>query len=116
MHVSRLFFICVFSTFQVLADQAVWAVCGRAAAVIDMSTSKKQTIVVEVMPLVGGHLLLPKIRLSKYIPAEATASNTESIKPGTIKTCILYFLAVITVILKIENFLYILLFYTFYLD
>ena len=23
--------------FQVLADQAVWAVCGRAAAVVDMT-------------------------------------------------------------------------------
>ena len=47
----------------------MWAVCGRAAAVIDMSASSKQTLVVEVMPLVGGHLRLPKVRISKYIPA-----------------------------------------------
>ncbi len=40
--------------------------CGRAAAVVDMSSSARQTIVVEVMPLVGGHLRLPKVRVSKY--------------------------------------------------
>jgi len=59
--------------FQVLADQAVWAVCGRVAGVINMESSKKQTLVVEVMPLLGGHLALPRVRLSKYIPA---ASNS----------------------------------------
>lgn len=56
---------------QVLADQAVWAVCGRAAAVIDMGVSAKTTLTVEVMPLVGGHLQLPKVRISKYIPANS---------------------------------------------
>ena len=53
-----------------LADQAVWAVCGRAAAVIDTASASKQTLVVEVMPLVGGHLRLPKVRISKYIAAD----------------------------------------------
>ena len=42
--------------------------CGQAAGVIDMETAKKQTLLVEVMPLTGGHLALPKVRLSKYIP------------------------------------------------
>ena len=41
------------------------------AGVINMDGSKKQTLVVEVMPLVGGHLALPRVRLSKYIPATA---------------------------------------------
>ena len=35
-----------------------------------METARKQTVVVEVMALVGGHLPLPKVKLSKYIPAE----------------------------------------------
>lgn len=50
-----------------LGDQAIWAVCGRAAAVVDMSSSSRQTLTVEVMPLVGGHLRLPKVRVSKYV-------------------------------------------------
>jgi len=54
--------------YEVLADQGLWAVCGQAAGVIDMETAKKQTLLVEVMPLTGGHLALPKVRLSKYIP------------------------------------------------
>ena len=53
-----------------LTDQAEWAVCGRSAGVVNMDTAKKQTVVVEVMALVGGHLLLPKVKLSKYIPAD----------------------------------------------
>ena len=49
---------------QVIADQAVWAVCGRQGAVVTLAAAR-QNIVVEVMPLVGGHLPLPSIRLSK---------------------------------------------------
>ena len=30
----------------------------------------RQNIIVDVMPLTGGHLPLPTVRLSKYIPAE----------------------------------------------
>ena len=40
-----------------------------------MDTAKKQTVVVEVMALVGGHLLLPKVKLSKYIPADYHTSH-----------------------------------------
>jgi len=64
-------------SFQVLADQAVWAVCGRAAAVIDATAVSNedgggaQEVRVEVMPLVGGHLRLPKVRISRYISATA---------------------------------------------
>ena len=43
-----------------------------------MDTAKKQTVVVEVMALVGGHLLLPKVKLSKYIPAEPHTSVKRS--------------------------------------
>ena len=69
--------------YEVLADQAVWAICGRSSAVVDMSRTKKQIIVVEVMPLVGGHLSLPKIRLSKYIPndGEKGEKNIPKLEP-----------------------------------
>jgi hypothetical protein len=39
-----------------------------------MESSKKQTLFVEVMPLLGGHLALPRVRLSKYIPAASTGA------------------------------------------
>ena len=56
---------------EVIADQAVWAVCGRQGAVLTVEPGDgKQQIVIDVMPLVGGHLPLPAVRLSKYIPAE----------------------------------------------
>ena len=51
--------------YEVIADQAVWAVCGRQGAVVTIEQEAKQSIVVDVMPLVGGHLALPAIRLSK---------------------------------------------------
>ncbi len=72
----------MFFFLQVLADQAVWAVCGRAAGVIEMEDAKKQTLIVEVMPLAGGHLPLPKVRLSKYNAIEATASRGQYFKFG----------------------------------
>ena len=73
---------------QVLADQAIWAVCGRAAAVVDMSSAPKQTVAVEVMPLVGGHLRLPKVRVSKYVEGAAAAADAgrasvNSVNAGT---------------------------------
>ena len=78
------------SDFQVLADQAVWAVCGRVAGVINMDGSKKQTMVVEVMPLVGGHLQLPRVRLSKYIQAGnasvSSASTNDVASPPSLGT------------------------------
>jgi len=57
--------------YEVIADQAVWAVCGRQGAVVNIAQSSKQNIVIDVMPLVGGHLALPTVRLSKYIPADS---------------------------------------------
>ena len=69
-------------TFQVLADQAIWAICGRAAGVIDMEAAGKQTFIVEVMPLTGGHLSLPKVRLSKYIlPKNHSTPSVTTINP-----------------------------------
>ena len=59
---------------QVIADQAVWAVCGRQGAVVTLAAAARQNIVVEVMPLVGGHLPLPSIRLSKVTLSLTTSS------------------------------------------
>ena len=56
--------------YEVIAEQAVWDVCGRQGAVVNIAQSSKQNIVIEVMPLVGGHLAMPTVRLSKYIPAD----------------------------------------------
>ena len=56
----------LFLPLQVIADQATWAVCGRQGAVVTVEEKQlRQTIVIDVMPLVGGHLPLPAIRLSK---------------------------------------------------
>ncbi|XP_053615450.1 trafficking protein particle complex subunit 10 isoform X2 [Plodia interpunctella] len=57
--------------YEVLADQSMWAVLGRTAGVISMEseTATPQTVSLEVMPLAGGYLPLPTVRLSKYIAA-----------------------------------------------
>ena len=54
-----------------IADQAVWAVCGRQWALVNIAQSSKQNVVIDVMLLVGGYLALPTVRLSKYIPADS---------------------------------------------
>ena len=41
----------------------------------------RQSILVEVMPLVGGHLALPTVRLSKYIPAETAGCGNARLDP-----------------------------------
>lgn len=57
--------------YEVLAEQSMWAVCGRTAGVISFDAdSDAQTVVLDVMPLNSGYLPLPLIRLSKYIPAD----------------------------------------------
>ena len=70
--------------YEVLADQGMWAVCGQSSGVIDMDMAKKQTLVVEVMPLTGGHLALPKVRLSKYIPPSTGQSSEGSHEVGKV--------------------------------
>lgn len=62
--------------YEVLAEQSVWAVCGRTAGVVsfESKTEKEkkepQKVVLDVMPLRSGYLPLPLVRISKYIPAE----------------------------------------------
>jgi len=70
--------------YEVIADQAVWAVCGRQGAVVNIAQSSKQNIVIDVMPLVGGHLALPTVRLSKYIPADSGAARLDPFATGQV--------------------------------
>ncbi|XP_039289601.1 trafficking protein particle complex subunit 10 [Nilaparvata lugens] len=63
--------------YEVLADQTMWAVCGRTAGVITLETGERDrhSVMLDVMPLINGYLPLPLVRLSKYIPADAKLSN-----------------------------------------
>jgi hypothetical protein len=40
------------------------------AGVISLDSVDKQNVTLDVMPLIGGFLPLPLVRLSKYIPAD----------------------------------------------
>lgn len=58
--------------YEVLAEQSVWAVCGRTAGVVSFESDEKfQKVVLDIMPLTSGYLPLPLVRISKYIPAES---------------------------------------------
>ena len=46
-----------------------------------MEAAGKQTFIVEVMPLTGGHLALPKVRLSKYILPKNSSTAPTNINP-----------------------------------
>lgn len=61
--------------YEVLADQSMWAVCGQTAGVLALEDDP-QTVTLDVMPLTSGHMPLPSVRLSKYIPAENVVSGT----------------------------------------
>lgn len=62
--------------YEVLAEQSIWAVCGRTAGVVCFdSDSDPQTVVLDVMPLTSGYLSLPLIRISKYIPADTSGNH-----------------------------------------
>lgn len=62
--------------YEVVAEQSLWAVCGRTAGVVSFETdSDPQTVVLDVMPLSSGYLPTPIVRLSKYIPADLGSSG-----------------------------------------
>ncbi|XP_048512341.1 trafficking protein particle complex subunit 10 isoform X2 [Athalia rosae] len=61
--------------YEVLADQTMWAVCGRTAGVVSLETLEKQSVTLDVMPLTSGYLPLPVVRLSRYIPAAELKSE-----------------------------------------
>lgn len=61
--------------YEVLADQAMWAVCGRTAGVVSLEVVEKQSVTLDVMPLTSGYLPLPVVRLARYIPAPEPKSG-----------------------------------------
>lgn len=70
--------------YEVLAEQSVWAVCGRTAGVVSVGPNgSPQSVTLDVMPLTSGYLPLPLVRLSKYIPADklSTSGKFSSINP-----------------------------------
>ena len=69
--------------YEVLADQSMWAVCGRTAGIISLDTLEKQSVTLDVMPLTSGYLPLPVVRLSRYIPAVETKSGELFHRPLT---------------------------------
>ncbi|CAK9800247.1 Trafficking protein particle complex subunit 10 [Anthophora plagiata] len=82
--------------YEVLADQAMWAVCGRTAGIVTLEVLEKQSVTLDVMPLTSGYLPLPVVRLSRYIPASelkndmirkseiASSSRLEPFSPGQV--------------------------------
>ncbi|CAB3369283.1 Hypothetical predicted protein [Cloeon dipterum] len=71
--------------YELLADQSMWAVCGRTAGVLNLD-QPSHNLVLEVMPLTSGFLPHPQVRLSKYIPANAgsTHPKLEPFGPGQV--------------------------------
>lgn len=69
--------------YEVLADQTMWAVCGKTAGVISLDTGERQSVLLDVMPLINGYLPLPLVRLSKYIPADIKLSSTRALHADT---------------------------------
>ncbi|XP_071041764.1 trafficking protein particle complex subunit 10 isoform X2 [Parasteatoda tepidariorum] len=67
--------------YEVVADQTMWAVCGRTAGVVNIDESGKHAVILDVMPLISGFLPLPNVRLSKYIPAEQKKPSTKESTP-----------------------------------
>lgn len=61
--------------YEVLADQTMWAVCGRTAGIVSLEVLEKQSVTLDVMPLTSGYLPLPVVRLSRYIPAPESKSD-----------------------------------------
>lgn len=67
---------CCSLMYEVVAEQSLWAVCGRTAGVISFESDfEPQTVILDVMPLNSGFLPLPIIRLSKYIPADCGSAG-----------------------------------------
>lgn len=62
--------------YEVMADQNVWAVCGRSAGVVSMRDIESQSMMLDVLPLSAGFLPMPNIRLSKYIAADRSRAES----------------------------------------
>lgn len=66
--------------YEVMADQNIWAVCGRSAGVVSMRDIESQSVILDVLPLSAGFLPMPNIRLSKYISGDKSR-GADGIQP-----------------------------------
>lgn len=64
--------------YEVMADQNIWAVCGRSAGVVSMRDIESQSMLLDVLPLSAGFLPMPNIRLSKYIAVDKGRAEGQS--------------------------------------
>lgn len=65
--------------YEIIADQSIWTVCGKTAGVMNLAEKDPYTVTFDVIPLTGGFLPLPTVRLSKYIPENPSTQTKESI-------------------------------------
>lgn len=73
--------------YEVLADQTMWAVCGRTAGIVSLEIVEKQSVTLDVMPLTSGYLPLPVVRLSRYIPATESKNGKFKYFTYNLPTC-----------------------------
>ncbi|XP_035685725.1 trafficking protein particle complex subunit 10-like [Branchiostoma floridae] len=71
--------------YEVLADNTMWAVCGKSSGVVSMPTATMTTkeVLLEVMPLIGGYLPVPVVQLSQY--QELPSPDNNELSPGTVR-------------------------------
>lgn len=71
--------------YEVIADQSVWTVCGKTAGVTHLADKEPYSVTFDVIPLIGGFLPLPTVRLSKYIPENPSNSQLKESMAPTVK-------------------------------
>ncbi|KAI8520820.1 Trafficking protein particle complex subunit 10 [Branchiostoma belcheri] len=71
--------------YEVLADNTMWAVCGKSSGVVSMPTAAMTTkeVLLEVMPLIGGYLPVPVVQLSQY--QELPSPDHKELSPDGVK-------------------------------
>ncbi|XP_066285243.1 trafficking protein particle complex subunit 10-like isoform X2 [Branchiostoma lanceolatum] len=71
--------------YEVMADNTMWAVCGKSSGVVSMPTTAMTTkeVLLEVMPLIGGYLPVPVVQLSQY--QELPSSDNKELSPSNVE-------------------------------
>lgn len=63
--------------YEVLADQTQWAVCGRTAGILLVTSNRAHQVSLDVMPLISGYLSMPEVKVSRYIKERKVSPETE---------------------------------------
>ncbi|CAH1229508.1 TRAPPC10 [Branchiostoma lanceolatum] len=71
--------------YEVMADNTMWAVCGKSSGVVSMPTTAMTTkeVLLEVMPLIGGYLPVPVVQLSQY--QELPSPDNKELSPSNVE-------------------------------